>query len=87
MSTKYKPVWEDILQDYLEIAWELGSDQTRPILQTMRRAMIRAEAIRHHPAISLDDHLILRIPRRNLTHVWFFDEGTGGMIKIKLPQT
>ena len=51
-------VWEDIVNDFLEMSCDLSSGEQTMLIQELRRQTLRAENIESYPSFSIEGKLI-----------------------------
>ena len=59
MSIATKQTWEYLVRDFLEIRCTLKEPEQEFLLDFLKSKNIEAEAIRTHPAFSVDEHLVV----------------------------
>jgi len=59
MSVITKQTWEYLVRDFLEIKCTLKEPEQEFLLDFLKDKGVKAEAIRMHPAFSVDDHLVV----------------------------
>lgn len=59
MSDFSKQTWEYLVRDFLEIKCTLKEPEQEFLLDFLKGKGVKAEAIRMHPAFSVDDHLVV----------------------------
>ncbi|MFH1207929.1 MAG: hypothetical protein V1673_00020 [Candidatus Omnitrophota bacterium] len=59
MNVVSKQIWEYLVRDFLEIKCTLKEPEQEFLLDFLKGKGVRAEAIRTHPAFSVDDHLVV----------------------------
>ncbi len=59
MSVITKQTWEYLVRDFLEIKCTLKEPEQEFLLDFLKGKGVKAEAIRMHPAFSVDDHLVV----------------------------
>jgi len=59
MNVVTKQTWEYLVRDFLEIKCTLKEPEQEFLLDFLKGKGLRADAIRMHPAFSIDDHLVV----------------------------
>ena len=59
MNIITKQTWEYLVRDFLEIKSGLKEPEQEFLLDFLKDKGVKAEAIRTHPAFSVDDHLVV----------------------------
>jgi hypothetical protein len=59
MNVVSKQTWEYLVRDFLEIKCTLKEPEQEFLLDFLKGKGVKAEAIRTHPAFSVDDHLVV----------------------------
>jgi hypothetical protein len=59
MNIITKQTWEYLVRDFLEIKSSLKEPERKFLLDFLKGKGVKAEAIRTHPAFSVDDHLVV----------------------------
>ena len=59
MNVVTKQTWEYLVRDFLEIKCTLKEPEQEFLLNFLKGKGVKAEAIRTHPAFSVDDHLVV----------------------------
>jgi hypothetical protein len=59
MSVITKETWEYLVRDFLEIKCTLKEPEQEFLLDFLKGKGIKGNAIRMHPAFSVDDHLVV----------------------------
>ncbi len=59
MNIATKQTWEYLVRDFLEIKCTLKEPEQEFLLDFLKGKGVRGEAIRMHPAFSVDDHLVI----------------------------
>ena len=65
MSPVSKRTWEYLVRDFLEIKCTLKEPEQAFLLDFLKDKGVRADAIRMHPAFSVDDHLVVIMEQKN----------------------
>lgn len=59
MNVITKRTWEYLVRDFLEIKSTLKEPEQEFLLDFLKGKGVKADAIRTHPAFSVDDHLVV----------------------------
>ncbi len=75
MSFASKQTWEYLVRDFLDIKCTLKEPEQEFLLNFLKDKGVKADAIRMHPAFSVDDHLVIvmedgRAKKRLFYHPW-----------------
>lgn len=75
MSFVEKQTWEYLVRDFLDIKCTLKEPEQEFLLDFLKGKGVRADAIRMHPAFSVDDHLVIIMEsgdarKRHFYHPW-----------------
>ena len=75
MSVITRQTWEYLVRDFLEIKCTLKEPEQEFLLNFLKGKGIKADAIRMHPAFSVDDHLVILmedegVKKRHFYHPW-----------------
>ena len=75
MSFASKQTWEYLVRDFLDIKCTLKEPEQEFLLNFLKDKGVKADAIRMHPAFSVDDHLVFvmedgRAKKRLFYHPW-----------------
>ena len=76
--------WEDILHDYLEVAWKFRKAGAKSVLKSLRKEQISADSIASHRCVQVQSHLLCLKPESKLSHIWLFDDAGNKLEKIAL---
>ena len=76
--------WEDILHDYLEVAWKFGKSGAKSVVKSLREERIKADSIASHRCVQVQSHLLCLKPESKLSHIWLLDETGKKLKKIAL---
>jgi hypothetical protein len=75
MSVATKQTWEYLVRDFLEIKCTLKEPEQEFLLDFLKGRGVKGDAIRMHPAFSVDDHLVINMEgegsrKRLFYHPW-----------------
>ncbi len=59
MGVTTKQTWEYLVRDFLDIKCTLKEPEQEFLLDFLKGKGVKADAIRMHPAFSVDDHLVI----------------------------
>jgi hypothetical protein len=72
MNVVTKQTWEYLVRDFLEIKCTLKEPEQEFLLNFLKGKGVKAEAIRTHPAFSVDDHLVVIMEDAGLKKCLFY---------------
>lgn len=64
--------WEDLINDFLEVACRLNSEERELAISTLKREKISAEHLEVHPAFSIDGRVMVVLKPGNLKECLFY---------------
>ena len=68
---KKSPVWEDLVNDYLEVSGNLKEPARRYLIRHLKKGRVNASSITQYPSFQVDDTLVV-ICREPYEECWFF---------------
>ncbi|HTL46520.1 MAG TPA: hypothetical protein VL688_00485 [Verrucomicrobiae bacterium] len=79
-----KPLWEDLVQDFLEIGCRLNKNETESALNALREEAPEGEEIYMHPAFSVGGKIMVVVRHSHLKECFFYFAGEGKTVKQAL---
>jgi hypothetical protein len=76
-----KPLWEDLVQDFLEIGCRLNRLEAEAALNALREETPVGEEVFLHPAFSVGDKIMVVLRQNHLKDCFFYFAGEGKTAK------
>ena len=81
-----KSVWEDLVNDFLEIGCFLTEESREFLLQELRCLKMRGDWISVHPTFSIGGRVIVVCDEKQINECWFYDPKGRKIEKIKIEE-
>ena len=82
-----RQAWEDIVEDFLEVACRMSTDQREVALEALRKQGLSLDHLEVHPAFSLEGRLMVVLRGIDVRHcsLYFVDKGKIEMMPLENP--
>jgi hypothetical protein len=70
-----KPIWEDLVQDFLEIGCRLGKEEVENAMNALREEAPEGEEVFLHPALSVGGTVLVVLRQERLKECLFYFTG------------
>ncbi len=79
-----KSVWEDLVEDFLEVGCLLSNGEREPLMDELREERVTSESIESHPVFSINGTAVVVSRGEAPRECWFYDTRSGKVHKYQL---
>lgn len=77
-------VWEDLVNDFLEMACFLKDSERTELMDALRQAHMSSETIHVHPSFSIDGRLVVILEEQPVKECWIYNVKENRIQKMTL---
>ena len=76
-------IWEDLVQDYLELACLLKPSEQERLIGALQHENIQAESIEAYPCFTVDGRMVILCGKDRVQECWFYTGSDLAVLKIR----
>ena len=80
------PVWEDLVQDFLELACLLTQEEQALLMEELQNNGVQADALQVYPSFNIDNRLVVVCEGQQAYECWVYYPKDKKLIKRRLEE-